>query len=135
MKVATAFASLFIAGLLFGCGKSPDEMIANASAEVAAVSIKMTLHDVNAKTENVIFHPMAGDGPNGRSYVCGYVKPSTDLYGQPERFIYYFEMDKAFLFKSFDRGQIEQLTAICNSAPFPTELFTFADGKLSLRAK
>jgi hypothetical protein len=116
-------------------GRTPDENLVRLYQELAANGIKRTLRDDNAKTENVIFHPMPGEGREGHSYACGYVRPSTDAYAKPQRFIHYFDLDKALLFRSLDRGQIEQLSEICNSAPAPLELFTFADGKMSLRAK
>jgi len=40
--------------------RSPDENLVRLYQELAANGIKMTLRDVNAKTENVIFHPMPG---------------------------------------------------------------------------
>jgi hypothetical protein len=113
--------------------QSPDGNLVRLYQELAANGIKRTLRDVNAKTENVIFHPMPGEGREGHSYACGYVRPSTDAYAKPQRFIYHFDLDKAMLFRGLDRGQIEQLSEICNSAPAPLELFTFSDGKLSLR--
>jgi hypothetical protein len=115
-------------------GRAADENLVRLYQELATNRIKMTLRDVNAKTENVVFHPMPGEGPEGNSYACGYVRPSTDAYAKPERFIYHFDLDKAMLFRGLDHGQIEQLSEICNSAPAPLELFTFSNGKLSLRA-
>ncbi len=58
-----------------------------------------------------------------------------DAYAKPQRFIHYFDLDKAVLFRSLDRVQIEQVSEICNSPAAPLELFTFADGKLTIRAK
>jgi hypothetical protein len=113
--------------------RSPDENLVRLYQELAANGIKRTLRDDNAKTENVIFRPMPGDGREGHSYACGYVRPSTDVYAKPQRFIYHFDLDKAMLFRGLDRGQIEQLSEICNSAPAPLELFTFADGKLTIK--
>jgi hypothetical protein len=116
-------------------GQSPNENLVRLYQELAANGIKRTLRDDNAKTEDVVFHPMPGEGREGHSYACGYVRPSTDAYAKPQRFIYHFDLDKAMLFRSLDHGQIEQLSEICNSAPAPLELFTFAGGKLTIRAK
>jgi hypothetical protein len=115
--------------------RNADENLLRLYQELAANGIKRTLRDDNAKTENVVFHPMPGEGREGHSYACGYVRPSTDAYAKPQRFIYHFDLDKAMIFRSLDRGQIERLSEICNSAPAPLELFTFADGKLTTRAK
>ena len=117
---------------------TPDDLLITSYEGIAAVHAKMALHDVNAKIENVVFHPMAGEGQHGNSYACGYIKPSTDLYSSPQRFIYYFNLDKFLLFATaaaYDRRLFSQLTEICNAAPFAIGAFTFEGGKVSLLTK
>jgi hypothetical protein len=103
-----------IALLLTGCGESADDALVRTYQELAVVRVKMTMRDVNAMTENVLFHPMPGDGPDGRSYVCGYVKPSRDLYAPPQRFIYYFHLDTvAFISQLGDRELAASTNRLC----------------------
>jgi hypothetical protein len=117
---------------------TPDDLLITSYEGLAAVHAKMALHDVNAKIENIVFHPMAGEGQHGNSYACGYIKPSTDLYSSPQRFIYYFNLDKFLLFATaaaYERRLFSQLTEICNATPFPIGAFNFEGGKVSLLTK
>src|SRR6478609_499441 len=118
-----------IALLLTGCGESPDEQIVRLSQELAVNRVKMTMRDLDAKTENVLFHPMPGDGPNGRSFVCGYVRPSRDLYAPPQRFIYYFDLDTVSIIGQLrDRELVASTNEICNSPPLHFDEFDTSGG-------
>jgi hypothetical protein len=135
--VAGGFVGIIALLMVFNL-PTPDDLLMTSYQGLAAVHAKMALHDVNAKIENIVFHPMAGEGQHGNSYACGYIKPSTDLYSSPQRFIYYFNLDKFLLFATaaaYDRRLFSQLTEICNAAPFPIATFNFEGGKVSLLTK
>jgi hypothetical protein len=52
--------------------------------ETAVNRVRATMRDSNAKIENVVFHPVPGPGLEGRSYVCGYARSSTDNNARSE---------------------------------------------------
>ncbi len=73
--------------------ENSDDNPANPYLETARTRVKATMRDSNAKIEDVVFHPVPGPGPAGRSYACGYARPSTGDNARSERFIYYFGPD------------------------------------------
>jgi len=125
-------ASAFLLSWVFT--ETTDDRLVRLYQELAINRVKMTMRDSNAKTENVVFHPVPGDGPEGRSYVCGSVRPSMDVHARPERFIYYFGRDTVSFFGQLpDRDLVESTTRLCNSVPISFGRFDTSGGKMSLK--
>jgi hypothetical protein len=114
--------------------EDPDDNPASGYQETAINRVRATMRDPNAKIENVVFHPVPGPGPEGRSYACGYARPSTDNNVRSERFIYYFGLDTvSFIEQLRDRDHIASAASLCNSAALPLDRFDLSDGKMSLK--
>jgi hypothetical protein len=128
--VAAGFFFLFVAE------NHSDDDPAAAYSETAINRVKATIRDPNAKFENVLFHPMAGPGPDGRSYVCGYAKSSTDKNAKAQRFIYYFGLDTVSIIdqlRDSDHGASAAL--LCNAAPLALDKFDLSEDRVSLKTK
>jgi len=114
--------------------ENSDDNPANPYLETARTRVKATMRDSNAKIEDVVFHPVPGPGPAGRSYACGYARPSTGDNARSERFIYYFGPDTVLFIEQLrDRDHGASAISLCNSAPIALDRFDFSDDKMSLK--
>jgi hypothetical protein len=132
MKPAIAIALIVCAALLYWLADSPDE--ASPYQETAISRVRETMRDPDAKIENVIVHPLPGEGPHGLSFACGDATPSRDINAPPKRFIYYFGPDSvSFIEQLRDSALIANATSSCNSVPLPFDSFDMSGDKMRLK--
>jgi hypothetical protein len=137
MRAPIAIGGLAIcaaAVLFLFLADDPDDDPASPYQETAVNRVRATMRDSNAKIENVVFHPVPGPGPEGRSYVCGYARSSTDNNARSERFIYYFGLDTVLFIEQLrDPDHMASAASLCNSAPLSLDRFDLSDGKMILK--
>jgi hypothetical protein len=116
----------------FLSGGGADSLFASAQTGIAHVQVRIHLKDVNAKIENMVFHPYPGEGRHGLSYVCGYVRPSYEPYGSPRRFVYKASSEDVAI-AGIDRRLDASIDGLCNRAPLPVGAFNFEETRVSMR--
>jgi hypothetical protein len=134
--IAIGVSLCVAAGVLFllFAEDNPDASPAAPYLETAVSRVRATMRDNDAKIENVVFHPVPGPGPIGRSYACGYARSSTATNARSERFIYHFGPDTvSFIEQLRDGDHRANAVSLCNLAPLPLESFDLSDDRNSLK--
>jgi len=131
---AIGIAIIVCAAVLYWLTDSPDEASPYLSQDTVVDRVRETMRDPDAKIENVVVHPLSGEGQHGLSFACGDATPSRDINAPPKRFIYYFGPNSvSFIEQLRDSALIANATSSCNSVPLPFDSFDMSGGKMRLK--